>query len=992
MRFAIASGAVALALSSVAATRITEVTPSVVPLGHETKVDIRVHGATPTTRIALSPGGPFQSAAVPLADALAVTAPPGSDRVLAISAHEVVLLGGGGDPPEVINRAVTDSTLRRAAFSGTTVVLADDRNALLTAHLPDDDHVQLTPRAVLDQPVADLALAGQTAIALLTDGRVLRADLAAAPDVWTPVATIDGGAARLAFDGRHCLVFGADDELRILDCTSGEARELARFRTSGRIHDAAVGDGIAALADGAAGLTLLDLGDPTRPRLAGSYNKLGDARRVALDRDRVLVANDRDELTLLDIARPALPLLVSRLRSARPVRAVALRDDMAWTAGEATLARLDFTAEPASLLSDEGASLGGSRRGFVRNNTLFVADWFSGLHLYDVGDAEVIRHIGNYHSPGSSKGVVVRDRYAFVGDDDHGVQIVDISNPERPVAVKNVPTTGLAYTMKLVDDRLYVADHRGGIHIIDVRDIASAAVIGSFDTPGKAWAIDVRGTTAFVADDSSGLLVFDTADPKRIRQIGQFAPGGLAEDVRLRDRYAYVTFFDEGLFVIDTLDPRAPREVARLAIPGNARGIEFQGQYAYVAAWEAGLQVVDVRDPRRPRIVGYADTDGSAWGVNVSGNYAYVLDWWGGVKRVDIREPARPRLTTQYQASAKIAQVALGGCCAATVDESGSVHIYDVTNGLNPVWINGIDLPGATGAIAWSADTAYAATADGIAVIDMRDPFTARRGNLLPMPWRPAQLRAAAGAIVAVGENGIAARVDAVTGEVRTLATGVRDAWIADQAVYVVRGGLGLAGYSLRGVPLNVKTTWLTPPTAARLLRAGDSVAVVVDGASTLRVVARRENSFSEVAQLDLGTTVRDVALGAGEVYATTAADELLVIDIHDPGRPFLSHRYASAQTVTQIALGNGVALLAGERKPGSVRLLPGIRFAATGGGRFSATLPATLPQGAYDITVSDGDQTLPGLNNAVRVSIKTGRKPAISPERFQELLEQQRR
>ncbi len=992
LRSAFFASAVAFSLITAAVPQVVDISPSVVPLGHDTQVDIKVQDARPGLRIALSPGGPFISARIPAAESVDLYAIPESDRIVHVSTHEVTLLNGTTDPPEIISRAILDSSIAQAAFFGSTALLADDRNAVFLAQLPDADHVALQPLYVFDRAVRAVALAGSRAIALLDDGTLWRAEVNASPPVWSSLGSTDPELERLTFDGTHCLLYAPKMELHIFECAGNELREISRFRTSGEIADAILGAGLAILANSDAGLTLLNISNPAEVRLAGSYNKLGRAIRVAADHDRVLVANDHGDITLLDISRPELPLLVSRLKTNEVPRGITLRDDIAWSAGPQFTSRLDFTAEPASLLSDEGLSLGGSRRGFIRNNTLYVADWFSGLHLYDVSNPESIRHIGNYHSPGSSKGVVVRDRYAFVGDDDHGVQIVDISDAEHPKPVKNVPTTGLAYTMKLVGDRLYVADHRGGLHIIDVHNIPTAQVIGSFDTPGKAWAVDVRDTTAFVADDSSGLLIFDTSDPKHIRQIGQFSPGGQAEDVRLRDRYAFVTFFDQGLFVIDTLDPTNPREVAHLDIPGNARGIDFQGTYAFIAAWEAGLQIVDLRDPRHPKRVAYADTDGSAWGVNVSGSSAYVLDWWGGVKRVDIQDPTQPHLSNQYQARAEISQVALGHGCAATVDGSGSVQIYDATNGLNPIWINGIDLVEPAQAIGWHGDTAYVAAGNSIAALDMRDPFTARRSTTVPTPWRPVQLRASGNRLVAISDSGIAATVDSTTGELRTITTGVHDAWIADNTLFVARGTLGLAAYSLDGMPLNTKTSWMSAIGNVRLIRVGERAAALVDGKSSLRFATRNETSFTEVSGLDLESEINDVVVLKDQALVTTAENQLVAIDLHDVSRPFVTHRYSSAQRVTQFAVGDGFAFFGGERKLSSLKLLPVIQFLPSSPGVFSAKLPASLPQGAYDITVSDNQRSFPSLHNAIRVSIKTGRKPAMSPERFQELLNQQRR
>ena len=72
---------------------------------------------------------------------------------------------------------------------------------------------------------------------------------------------------------------------------------------------------------------------------------------------------------------------------------------------------------------------GYARKLFINDHYLYLADWYSGLHIYDIAYPYKPVHLTNIHTPGSPKGIYVRDNIAYVGDDDHGLQIIDVSNP-----------------------------------------------------------------------------------------------------------------------------------------------------------------------------------------------------------------------------------------------------------------------------------------------------------------------------------------------------------------------------------------------------------------------------------------------------------------------------------------------------------------------------------------------------------------------------------
>ena len=991
LRRSIAFGLVCYALATNAAPHITAISPTQLPYGHATTVTVTVADATPTTQLALVPGGAYLSAEIALAHATFVFSLPLRNQLLVGAAHELVLADTRTTQPVVLARLPLATGAEHFSASEEFVAVVDAAGLLDIVDLRQSGTLAQIARLRITGPVRDIYLDQHTLYVLLATGQVLTADVMHPSPQLIALGYLNAGTERFVAHAGICYSAAPDDGLVISACAANGIKTLANFATSGVIRNLHVADNIAYLADGPAGLTLVDVADSAQPRLLGSNNKLGDVEHITLGMGRILASNRSGEVLLLDITRPTLPLLVSTLRSTAVPTSITWSDGDAWLATPNSAQRIDFHAEAAPVISDEGVNLGGSRRGYIKDNILYVADWFSGLHLYDITDPNSLRHIGNFHTVGSSKGVVVRDGVAFVGDDDHGVQIIDVSDPAKPKLLSNIPTPGLAYTMKLVGPLLYIADHRGGLHIADVSDVRAPHLLGSYDTPGKAWAVDVRGQFAFVADDASGLLIFDVSDAHQPRLVGQFAPGGAAEDVRLRDQYAFVTFFDQGLFVLDISDPTAPRTVGKIAIPGNARGVDLQGDFAYVAAWEAGLQIVDVSDLAHPKIAGYFDTDGSAWGVNVQGSFAYVLDWWGGVKSVDIRATQRPRLAARYHARAPIRDVTLTQRYALTAAAAAGLQIYDIKNPLNPIWVTGVELAGAATSVAYANDTGFVVTTSGLAVIDLHDPFSARLSHVINMPHAPTRVRAAGQRVFVLDDTGAVFELDATYRLLTAIASTVSDLWVDAKFLYVARGEQGFALYSLNALqpPQLVSTISTSSPVVA--VRANDNLIIAAQNDQTLAVFSQQQGNVQLRALYPLTGAIRDFQLTDNTLYVSTTGDELLVLDLTDAAHPSLHARYPGTHHLTRFAVRDGQAFFAGENKLTSLKLLPEVRFTRVTDTTFTATVPADEPMGSYDLAVLNGSTSVELRHNALRVTLKTGKKPKMSAEEFQRLLEQQK-
>ncbi len=957
---------------ALAAPRVVSVSPGQLQHNQPATLDIETRDWQAQAQLALLPGGPFASHSLTLPDTPLAIASDGRRAWVASRGGWLLAVEF---PPAA--GALVGARLK---IDGADILqLRIDHGRLLASS--DDRHVMLFDvsrpgqiaqrwRHPANAPVLDIQLTGDKAWLLLADRRLQRLSLGESAARVEKTWNLPLAASSFVVQDDTALVVGAEGIAR-LDLGTPAASILERQTSRGAPRRIRLTAGLALVDDGPGGLQVFDAHDL---RWLGSHAKRGPIHGLSAAGGRAWVGTGERSLLSIALGNPALPAAGDTLRLDAPLVDLAAQGNIVFAATTTGVQRLDFTTPAVAAISPEGVTLGGSRRGVIRDGILYVADWFSGLHLYDVRDPMNPRHLGNYHTPGSSKGVTLYGDHALVGDDDYGLQIVDISDPRRPRGVaelrwmSELSTLGLAYTMKRIGSTLYLADHRGGFQIIDLSDIEHPRILGALDTPGKSWAIDVSGHTAFIADDDDGLLIVDVSDPTQIGLLSQFNPGGHAEDVVVRNGLAYLALFDNGLFIVDVSDPANPRQLAHLDIPGNARGIELAGDLAYVSGWESGLQVVDIGDPRAPRIVGHFDTDGAAWGSAVQGGNAYVLDWWGGIKVLDISEPARPRYLTRYQARGTLRQLRHTGGYLYAASGAGGLQVFDINNPLNPIWATGADLPGEALDLWLEDGHAYVASGDaGVTVIDARDPFYAHLAGRLDTPGHARLIRARGGYLfIADADAGLLvadARDPARPRLISRQPMAIDDLWLGDDGLYIAGPeGLRLLGLSASG-RLRPLARFDAP--GVQKVRSRHGLLAIALADDTVQLLRREGGGFTPLGRFQPREPVLDLQLHDGRLFVLGARSGLMTVDISRPEAPRLTTLYPATGRHRSLLLAGDAAFLGGERRLNSVTLLPAVRFTTPPGEPARLQLPDGLPSGRYHLLSIDANGRQRLLPNA---------------------------
>ncbi|MHB1035357.1 MAG: Ig-like domain-containing protein [Pirellulales bacterium] len=288
-----------------------------------------------------------------------------------------------------------------------------------------------------------------------------------------------------------------------------EPAQLGRYDTSGDAQGVAVSGNLAYVADGSAGLQIIDVANPANLMRLGGYNTSGTASDVVLVGTTAYVADWAAGLQIIDVTNPAAPVRLGGYDTSGQARAVAVLGTVVYLADNTEGLQIIDVTNPAAPVRLGGYHTTGSAMDVaVSGTTAYVADGYSGLAILNVSNPSAPVPLGTFDTTGPAYGVAVAGTVAYVASFDAGLDIIDVTNPAASVRLARYDTSGYFYSVTLAGTLACVADG-AGLEIIDVSDAASPVRLGEYDTIGSAHDVTIQGTSCYVADDSAGLTLVD---------------------------------------------------------------------------------------------------------------------------------------------------------------------------------------------------------------------------------------------------------------------------------------------------------------------------------------------------------------------------------------------------------------------------------------------------------------------------------------------------
>lgn len=299
---------------------------------------------------------------------------------------------------------------------------------------------------------------------------------------------------------------------------------IASLNTPGNAQDIAPLNQLMLVADGSAGLAVVEVTDPLRPKLLQQLDTPGDALGVAAEGTVAAVADGTRGLALVDLLNPGSPVLYAQLALGGVTRAVALQGGVAYAGmQDGTVVAVDVVSgtERTRVSLPGGPKIEDLA---VQGDLLYV--WAAGtLHVLNTADggldpiATVPAGVGGGFNDRRMRLTLSPGRaYAAYPA---GVVVFDLSNPAAPALLqkRNTAQNGWKQLVPALPNLALAVD---GLNLVndEPQDVSLYGLgpdgtelnfLGGFVTPGVSLALTLNGGLAFLADGAAGLQVINFA-------------------------------------------------------------------------------------------------------------------------------------------------------------------------------------------------------------------------------------------------------------------------------------------------------------------------------------------------------------------------------------------------------------------------------------------------------------------------------------------------
>jgi len=209
--------------------------------------------------------------------------------------------------------------------------------------------------------------------------------------------------------------------------------------TPGNATDVVISGELAFVADGEAGLQIIDMADKTAPSIIGSCDTPGFASGVFVSGSYAFIADGEMGMAVVDITNRTAPVMTASLDTPGVAVKVAATGNYAFIAdGDAGLQIVDVTNKTAPVIIKNLDTPGMASGLFVSGNTVFIADGEKGMAVADVTDKSAPSIISSVDTPGFAGSISVIGNYAYVADGKKGVSAINVTDPALPVREDNL--------------------------------------------------------------------------------------------------------------------------------------------------------------------------------------------------------------------------------------------------------------------------------------------------------------------------------------------------------------------------------------------------------------------------------------------------------------------------------------------------------------------------------------------------------------------------
>ncbi|MGA9750901.1 MAG: hypothetical protein WBS54_03840 [Acidobacteriota bacterium] len=446
------------------------------------------------------------------------------------------------------------------------------------------------------------------------------------------------------------------------------------------------------VADGRAGMAIINASNPAAPYVAGSY-ATSNALSIALDQkgEFAYVANGDQQILVLNVKDPSAP--------------------------KRGVAKFFNNANFYDVV--------------VTGRTMLAAAGGKGIFVYSLENPKKPQRAKRVRSLKACTSLAVQGQLVAALDGDLGLVLVSFPAWNTPTVegTLTLPNQGLACAFLPQDPtKVLVAEGEGGFQVIDVSNPAAPTVLTSLATPSPCVGTSLSNTDSYLICGDNGLWSLNLSNPAQptAQQALEGEPGKTA--VVSAGSTAYVGS-NSHLEVWDCSNPAQPAKVTSVPVPQSIVDMTLSGHLLFAACQTAGVAVFDVTAPLAPVLLSTVPVTGSAVQVAVQGTLLAVAAGSQGLLLADVSNPASPVALSTWQYSKKdtpgfVSGAAFSGPTTVWADHNvyGTTAL-DVSNPSSPTIIGKEQFAVMYGKVYDYSNVLYVCSeGGGLAVIDIADP------------------------------------------------------------------------------------------------------------------------------------------------------------------------------------------------------------------------------------------------------------------------------
>ena len=317
---------------------------------------------------------------------------------------------------------------------------------------------------------------------------------------------------------------------------------------SAELQDIVVSQGYVFIADGVAGLRIVDMRNLDNPVHVKDLDLEGRAFNIFQSKNKLYLNVEQKYFNVVDVRNPEKPKLTfsERYTSGYPTASIVLRDKKAYfKSDEFKIYDLTDPSSPKQL-NKESADVDSIQ---VQGNYLYSTIGEIGLLVYDITNVYQPKLVSRTPFPvGIPRDLSVSGQWAVgISNVPYSINVIDISNPEKPVTKDSYIFEKYPNTVTVKDNYAYVARGVDGVDIFKIKD-GLPVLIKALKGKGYAHSVTVYENRAFIARE--GIEIFDVTDPSNTIFLDKVELQGETIEIAVDNGHIYVASGFSGINII----------------------------------------------------------------------------------------------------------------------------------------------------------------------------------------------------------------------------------------------------------------------------------------------------------------------------------------------------------------------------------------------------------------------------------------------------------